>query len=211
MQRRVRRHRLISWTVGALGVTALVAGLAAAWPRLPSTTSADATFARNMAAHHAQAVNMSVTLIKRAADPEIRLLAQDILLTQQAQIGQMQGWLMAWGWPLAGREAPMAGMSHAAMGMASAADEAALNSLPVATAETRFLLLMRRHHQGGVAMATSALKTVSRPEVRAFARRVVRAQTTEIQAIDALLQGRQLTPPPAALAPTHDMEPMDHE
>jgi uncharacterized protein (DUF305 family) len=102
-------------------------------------------------------------------------------------------------------------MSHAAMGMASAADEAALNSLPVATAETRFLLLMRRHHQGGVALATSALKTVSRPEVRAFARRVVRAQTTEIQAIDALLQGRQLTPPPAALAPTHDMEPMDHE
>ncbi|SEJ84858.1 Uncharacterized conserved protein, DUF305 family [Deinococcus reticulitermitis] len=160
-----------------------------------------------MAAHHAQAVNMSVTLVKRAADPEIRLLAQDILLTQQAQIGQMQGWLMAWGRPLAGREAPMGGMNRAAMGMASAPDEASLATLPIRAAETRFLLLMRRHHQGGVMMASSALKTVRRPEVRAFAQRVVTAQRSEIQALDSLLLERAVTPEPL---PTDDMDTMDH-
>ncbi|PTA66791.1 DUF305 domain-containing protein [Deinococcus arcticus] len=161
-----------------------------------------------MAAHHAQAVNMSVTLVKRAADPEIRLLAQDILLTQQAQIGQMQGWLMAWGRPLAGREAPMSGMDRAAMGMASATDEAALETLTVAAAETRFLLLMRRHHQGGVAMATSALNVARRPEVRRFAQRVVTAQRSEIQGLEALLRARSVTPDPA---PRHDMDGMDHD
>ena len=196
------------WGGAALGVAALSLGISAAWPRTPGDPSADVTFARDMAVHHAQAVNMSVTLVKRAANPEIRLLAQDILLTQQAQIGQMQGWLMAWGRPLAGREAPMSGMDRSSMGMASAAEEKTLTSLPVKVAETQFLILMRRHHQGGVAMATAALKTVRRSEVRAFAQRVVTAQTSEIQALDALLQGRGVTPEPA---PTHDMDIMDHE
>ncbi|GGN47714.1 MULTISPECIES: DUF305 domain-containing protein [Deinococcus] len=209
MQRRVRRHGLIRWGGAALATAALGAGLAVVWPAPPREPSADVTFARDMAAHHAQAVNMSVTLLGRAADPEVRLLAQDILLTQQAQIGQMQGWLMAWGRPLAGREAPMKGMDRVAMGMAPASEEAALNTLPVTTAETRFLLLMRRHHQGGVTMATSALNAVRRPEVRAFAQRVVSAQTTEIQAIDALLGARKVTVP--STAPSHSMDTMDHE
>ncbi|MBZ9715466.1 MULTISPECIES: DUF305 domain-containing protein [Deinococcus] len=209
MQRRVRRHRLIRWAGAALATAALGAGLAVAWPAPPREPSADVTFARDMAAHHAQAVTMSVSLLRRAADPEVRLLAQDILLTQQAQIGQMQGWLMAWGRPLAGREAPMKGMDRSAMGMASAADEAALNTLPVVTAETRYLLLMRRHHQGGVAMAKAALNAVRRPEVRAFAKRVVSAQTTEIQAIDAMLRARKVSVPPPA--PSHSMDTVDHE
>ncbi|MVN88922.1 DUF305 domain-containing protein [Deinococcus sp. HMF7620] len=189
-------------------VSALGVGVAVTWPRLPSEANPEVTFARDMAAHHAQAVNMSVTLVKRAADPEIRLLAQDILLTQQAQIGQLQGWLMAWSRSLAGREAPMAGMNRSAMGMASAADEMSLQILSPRTAETRFLTLMRRHHQGGVEMATSALGTVRRPEVRAFAQRVVTAQRSEIQAIDALLAGRGVTPEPL---PTHNMDMMNHE
>ncbi|WP_322618867.1 DUF305 domain-containing protein [Deinococcus terrestris] len=66
------------------------------------------TFARDMSAHHAQPVTMSVTLFMRAADPAVKLLAQDLLLSEQAQIRQMRGWLMAWGRPLADREAPMA-------------------------------------------------------------------------------------------------------
>lgn len=208
MQRRVQRNGLIRWGATGLAVAALGAGLAITWPQSPREGSADVTFARDMAAHHLQAVNMSVTLVKRAADPEIRLLAQDILLTQQAQIGQMQGWLMAWGRPLAGRKAPMTGMDRAAMGLASAADEAKLETLNPGDAETRFLVLMRRHHQGGVAMARSALSTARRPEVRAFAQRVVTAQNAEIQAIDGLLMKRLVTPDPE---PTHNMDTMDHE
>ena len=70
MQRRVRRHGLIRWGGAALATAALGAGLAVVWPAPPREPSADVTFARDMAAHHAQAVNMSVTLLRRAADPE---------------------------------------------------------------------------------------------------------------------------------------------
>ncbi|WP_081909085.1 DUF305 domain-containing protein [Deinococcus sp. YIM 77859] len=206
MQRRVQRHGLNAWAGGVLAAAVLGVGAAVTWPRPPTEGSPEVTFARDMSAHHAQAVDMSVTLFKRAADPAVKLLAQDILLTQQAQVGQMQGWLMAWGRPLAGTEAPMAGMDRASMGLASAGDVRQLQHLPVNTAQTRYLVLMRRHHQGGVAMAKSALKTVKRPEVRAFAERVVAAQTSEIQAIDALLKKRM-----TGGQPQPEMDGMQHE
>ncbi|GAA5514997.1 hypothetical protein Dcar01_03761 [Deinococcus carri] len=192
---------------GLLGVALLSSALALGWPRPPAEGSAAVTFARDMSAHHVQAVDMSVTLFKRAADPAVKLLAQDVILTQQAQIGQMQGWLMAWGRPLAGRDAPMAGMERASMGLASPAEERELQHLPVSTAETRYLVLLRRHHQGGVAMAKSALRTVQRPEVQAFAKRMVAAQTSEIKAIDALLARRMAGGQPAQ----PEMDGMAHE
>ena len=186
MQRRVQRHGLSFWAGGVLAAALLGVGTAVIWPRPPAEGSPEVTFARDMSAHHAQAVDMSVTMVKRAADPAVKLLAQDILLTQQAQIGQM--------------------------GLASAEDERELQHLPVNTAETRYLVLMRRHHQGGVAMAKSALKTVKRPEVRAFAERVVAAQTSEIQAIDALLKKRMTGQPPAQAQPEMpEMDGMQHE
>lgn len=40
---------------------------------------------------------MSLIMLERARDTEIRVLATDIALTQQAQIGQVQGWLDVWG------------------------------------------------------------------------------------------------------------------
>lgn len=196
--------------LAALWVVALGGALTIVWPSPPGEASADVTFARDMSAHHAQAVNMSVTLFDRSKDPAVKLLAQDILLTQQAQIGQMQGWLMAWGRPLAGKEAPMAGMNRAYMGLASPEEERELQSLPVYVAETRYLTLMRRHHQGGVTMARAALKKVKRPEVEAFAQRVVVSQTSEVQAIDVMLEKRMSGGPRPELDET-DMEGMDHE
>lgn len=203
----------LGWpTLVGLGLLGLGAGSAVIWAsaRLPAEGSPEVRFARDMSAHHAQAVDMSVTLLKRASDPAVRLLAQDITLTQQAQIGQMSGWLMAWNRPLAGLEPPMAGMNREAMGLASVSDVQALERLPPTVAESWYLVLMRRHHLGGVAMAKSALNTVKSKPVRAFAERVVVSQTSEISAIDALLGQRALTPP--ATSPDNmDMEDMNHE
>lgn len=202
---------MVPRVAGLVGLALLGGGLAAAWPRPPAEGSADVAFARDMSAHHAQAVDLSVTMFKRAADPEVKRLAQDILLTQQAQIGQMSGWLMAWGRPLWGREAPMAGMDPAHMGMASAGEVQELENIPVPSAETQFLVLMRRHHQGGVAMATSALERVRRPEVRAFAERVVASQNSEIEVIDALLAPRMGHTPADRDHPPAEMDHMHHD
>ncbi len=209
MQRRVQRYGLVPYIV--VSGLVLVAVTAAAWPKFPGSGSADVQFARDMSAHHAQAVTMSVTLLKRAADPAVKLLAQDITLTQQAQIGQMSGWLMAWGQPLSGLEAPMAGMNREAMGLASPDEVRQLETVPVALAERQYLNLMRDHHRGGVAMAKSALTTVERPEVRAFAERTVVAQTSELRAIDDLLAQRGVAPPAPSPADPQPMEEMNHE
>ena len=46
-----------------------------------------------MSVHHAQAVEMVESVRDRTESEEIRTLATDVALTQQGQIGQMQGWL----------------------------------------------------------------------------------------------------------------------
>lgn len=80
--------------------------------RLPAEGSPEVTFARDMVAHHQQAVEMAYILRERSANEELRRFALDIFLTQQAQIGQMQGWLAAWGQPLSGPEPVMGGLAR---------------------------------------------------------------------------------------------------
>lgn len=68
-------------------------GLLAPIGRTPGDASADAGFARDMATHHAQAVEMAMIVHSRTDDPEVATLAMDIALTQQSQIGIMRTWL----------------------------------------------------------------------------------------------------------------------
>jgi uncharacterized protein (DUF305 family) len=52
-----------------------------------------------MSAHHAQAVEMAEIVRDRTESEEVRILAKDIVLTQQAQIGMMQKMLEEMGAP----------------------------------------------------------------------------------------------------------------
>jgi len=78
----------------------------------PSDTSVEAGFARDMQAHHRQAVTMSLLVLERTDDASVRTLASDIMLTQQAQAGQMAGWLDLWGLPQTGPQPVMSWMEH---------------------------------------------------------------------------------------------------
>ena len=170
--------------------------------RPPEEGNPAVTFARDMMAHHGQAVEMALLLRERSADAELRQLTLDIMLGQQAQIGQMQGWLAVWGLPLAGAQPPMAGQA-AMMGMATQQQVNALQTLPLTEAEVVFLQLMIRHHQGGVAMAEAALAQTQRPEVVRLATAIVQAQQGEITYMTQLLAKRGAKPlPPLA--------PMEH-
>lgn len=180
-----------------LFATLLVTVAGGAWQwgwragRLPGDASPEATFARDMSDHHAQAVDMALIMLERSRDPQIRVLAEDIALSQQAQIGRMSGWLDVWGLPATGPAPPMAEMGHrgAAMpGMASGDNMASLQRLPTAEAERTFLRLMIRHHQGGIQMARAFLERGRRPEVRRLAKAMVDAQRAEIAAMEALLR-----------------------
>jgi uncharacterized protein (DUF305 family) len=199
---------LTKWLWPSLAVVlALVAAVfAALWwqSRPPADNDPAVTFARDMTAHHTQAVEIAAILRDRTSDTEMRQVLIDVILTQQAQIGQMQGWLQVWGLPYSGENAPMTGMMEhngemmtmtpAMMGMASQEDVNALSALPVPEAEIKFLQVMIKHHQGGVLMAEDVLKHTARPEVVRLAQSIITAQTSEIAYMQDQLRQRGVEP-----------------
>jgi uncharacterized protein (DUF305 family) len=74
----------------------------------------EAGFLRDMAVHHAQAVEMSMIVHEKSDDPEIVYLASDIALTQHGQIGYMQAWLRDWHLSPTSTQQPMAWMPDSA-------------------------------------------------------------------------------------------------
>jgi uncharacterized protein (DUF305 family) len=155
----------------------------------PGESSSEVTFTRNMMAHHAQAVEMAVLIRDRSTDAELRQVTLDMILTQQNQIGQMFGWLELWGVPQEGLEPPMQGMSEM-MGMAQQQEVNALDTVPLAEAEIKFLQLMIRHHEGGVFMAQDVLETTNVPVVKRLAESIVMMQSSEINNLVNLLEKR---------------------
>lgn len=85
-------------------------------------------------------------------------MAYDIMLSQQGQIGMMQGWLELWGQP-----SVSVGGAMQMPGMATQEQVNTLKTLPSPELEKRFLELMIRHHQGGVAMGKRNCKKVRNP------------------------------------------------
>ena len=173
----------------------------------PGENSPDVGFARDMMTHHAQAVDMATLLRDRTNDPEMRQLALDIMLTQQAQIGQMQGWLTLWGYPITRTEPAMSWMgmpvSGPMPGMAIPEQLNQLRNVEGIEADALFLQLMIPHHRGGVAMGQAALARAQRPEVRTLAQSIVDAQTSEIALMQELLQKK-------GFPPFSDEEDMNH-
>ncbi|MEO3742008.1 DUF305 domain-containing protein [Plantactinospora sp. B5E13] len=184
----------------ALGVVlGLVLGLAAGLlaPNLfkPGDDSAEAGFARDMSTHHAQAVEMSILAHERATDPDVRTLAADIALTQQAQIGTMQTWLKTWGLNPTGSQPRMAWMPEGTAmvrnglmpGMATDQQRTELRAATGRDFDVLFLKLMLDHHIGGIHMAEAVTEASDDDQVTALAQSMINGQQKEIQLIQSLL------------------------
>jgi uncharacterized protein (DUF305 family) len=154
-------------------------------PGPPSDASPEAGFARDMMVHHAQAVEMAEIVRDKTESDEIRTLTTDIALTQQAQIGIMQGWLDVWGLPTSRTEPAMSWMGHPTEGlmpgMATPQEIDRLKEAPPAEADEQFLWLMIRHHRAAIPMTEAILDRTERPEVRQLAQAIVASQRQEIR------------------------------
>ena len=121
----------------------------------------------------------------------MRLLVSDISLTQQAQIGIMQGWLQAWGLPITGSEPAMAWMGHPTdglmPGMATPEEIDRLSKLAPERADVLFLRLMISHHQAAIPMAKAILKRTDEPEVSQLATAIIASQKAEIENMKAMV------------------------
>jgi uncharacterized protein (DUF305 family) len=140
-----------------------------------------------MMVHHAQTVQMAGIVRDKTQNDAIRFLATDIELSQQAQIGMMQGWMGEWGLPISGSEPAMSGSEPAMSwmghptdglmpGMAAPDEIDLLSKAPPREADKVFLMLMVNHHKAALPMAQAILDRTNRPDVRQLAEAIKTSQ-----------------------------------
>ncbi|MGI8614393.1 MAG: DUF305 domain-containing protein [Nocardioidaceae bacterium] len=193
--------------LAALAVTAgLVVALAACGNNDPSTRAAvdssppsattstagehiaaDVTFAQMMIPHHQQAIQMAALAAARAADPQVKALAEQIEAAQDPEITTMKSWLSGWGEPTAAAGMNES-MGHGMDGMMSDADMAKLTSLSGGAFEREFLIMMTAHHRGAIEMAKTERASGSYGPAKELATSIIRTQAAEIEKMRTLLQ-----------------------
>lgn len=173
----------------------------------PSTSSAEAGFARDMVVHHDQAVAMSLIAMRRASDPAVRGLATDVVLTQRGQSGAMLGWLDQWGLSFSDssqRRMAWMGSEHRLEddgrmpGMATTAEVQGLEALTGTAFDRAYLSLLYTHHAGGIPMAAEVLERTDEPVVVAMATSIEASQTAELEVLSDLLARAGGTTPAVA-------------
>ncbi|MEU1302704.1 DUF305 domain-containing protein [Streptomyces shenzhenensis] len=202
----------IAWVAGAAAAALVAAGAityavaedGGSGTAVPGAESADAGFARDMAVHHQQAVEMSYIVRDRTKDEEVRRLAYDIAQTQANQRGMLIGWLDLWGLPKVSAEPPMTWMGMGGMpagkdgalmpGMATNSELTKLGTLSGEQAEVFYLQLMTDHHKGGVHMAEGCVTRCTVGVEKRLAQGMVEAQQSEIALMDDMLKKRGAAP-----------------
>ncbi|WP_412538774.1 DUF305 domain-containing protein [Longispora sp. K20-0274] len=147
-------------------------------------TGADVMFAQMMIPHHQQAVTMATLADTRAADPELRRIAAAIRGAQAPEITTMTGWLTGWKQPTA---APGGHTMSGTSGMLSAEELAALTAATGREFDRLFARGMIAHHNGAIAMARDEEAQGANPEARALASAIAKAQATEVEALQRIL------------------------
>lgn len=173
----------------------------------PGDDSAEAGFARDMSVHHAQAVEMAEIVRDKTESEEVRLMAADMALAQQGQIGRMQGWLETWDLSPTGAEPAMSWMGHPTNermpGMASPEEIERLQNASPEEADKLFFQLMIPHHQAAVPMAKAAMEQSDLPEVDNLAGAIVAAQEGEIKIMKEMLEERGANAPSSSQKDGH--------
>jgi uncharacterized protein (DUF305 family) len=207
----VRQH--VGWIAGTAAAVLVAAGAityAVAGDdgsgRTPSADSADAGFARDMAVHHQQAVEMAYIVRDRTEDEDVRRLAYDIAQTQANQRGMLLGWLDLWQLPKVSSGTPMTWMGMGDMpsagdgslmpGMATTTEMKKLEGLDGKQAEIFFLQLMTAHHKGGIHMAEGCVEKCAVGVEKRLAQGMVNGQRSEIDLMKDMLAERGAKPRP---------------
>lgn len=150
----------------------------------PAAASApyDLQFIDTMIVHHLGAVEMATIAQSKLRNETLRALARTIPADQQREIRQMRAWRKEWypGAPSA-ENMMMPGMGGSMMDMSHMKTMAAGPAY-----DAMFIDMMIPHHQGAVQMGENALAKAEHPEVKELAKKIVDAQTREIEMMKKL-------------------------
>jgi uncharacterized protein (DUF305 family) len=137
----------------------------------------DTAFVQMMIAHHQQAILMADLAPSRAANPQVRNLAERMSVAQKIEIDVLRAWLKE-------RRRPDhdPAHNHATMpGMQTPAAITALTAARGADFDKRFVIMMTAHHEGARVMAGDVLKGGTDQRINEIANEMAVEQTSEIR------------------------------
>lgn len=179
--------RVATVVVGVLTAVTALAGCGS-----EGHNEADVEFATAMVEHHAQAIQMAnFTIGRDGLDPRIAELAEEIRLSQTAEIDEMAGFLRSWGEevPETGfatgdshsHDDEMVGGDHADMpGMMSAAEMEELAAAQGDAFAGQWMRMMIEHHEGALTMIDELQADGEHEGLRGLAEQMEADQRTEI-------------------------------
>ncbi len=153
---------------------------------------ADTIFAGSMVAHHLGAVRMANIELKYGSDPEMRKLAQDIIVTDQNEILLLQGWLDHRSDETVPKEKISTQQltdirNEYAIGLDDMSNQMMLGIMSQ-NPDIAFAQALLPHHKGALAMAQVELRYGDDERMRHMADNIIDSQETEIQFIQQWLQ-----------------------
>ncbi|HTU15269.1 MAG TPA: DUF305 domain-containing protein [Solirubrobacterales bacterium] len=163
----------------------------------PSPQEVDGAFTAQMIPHHEGAIEMAEMAQTSSEHPQIKKLANEIIETQNAEIGELE----AIGERLSAESADGdLGMDDSMMGM-----DMDMGSLETADPFDReFIDQMIAHHQGAIRMARVALRDGEDREVQELALAIVDAQAVEILRMNEWREKWYGAPSPSGGVPSLD-------
>ena len=135
-------------------------------------------FLEGMIPHHQEAVDTAKEVIARGGStPEIKKLAQDIVVAQEKEIAMMQGWYQKW-----------YGEAYVATPEAYTPMMRDLSQLSGAALDKVFLEDMIMHHEGALMMAQSVQPYIENKEITDLTKAIMETQTEEIEIMRELVK-----------------------
>ncbi len=140
--------------------------------------SSEREFLTGMIPHHQEAVDTAKEVVERGGStPEIKALAENIIIAQELEIASMKQWYQDW-YGVAYEEKPE---DYQPM-MRELAD------LSGAELDKRFLEDMVMHHMGAIMMARSVQPYIEHQEITNLASAIQTTQTAEIALMREMLE-----------------------
>jgi uncharacterized protein (DUF305 family) len=145
----------------------------------------DVAFARNMLAHHGQAIQLSAMVPTNTANQQLIALAQKITGEQEPEMQAFSVWLLQWG------QNPNA--DHSMPGtMPGMVDQATIDKLQTLNGpdfDKLWLQSMISHHQGAIEMAQAEIAHGRNPDAIGMAKSIITTQQAEIDQMKQMLGG----------------------
>lgn len=158
------------------------------------TGDADYDFVAGMIPHHQGAVDMALIVLKYGKNPEMKALAERIIIAQRQEIGFMSNWLRA-------RKSSYR-MADAKTRPSTIAYEKSMEVMHhgmmvgyTGDVDVDFARGMIPHHQGAVDMADILVEYGDAPELRELAHDIIRSQKQEIALMQDWLKTQTVQQP----------------